>query len=200
MIKAILFDMDGVLVNSLEAWFKLFNKALKHFGKEEFTWQQFLDKVWGGPIERDAKKFFGKSVDKIKEFYFNNFDEFEKNLKLFPKTKETLAELKNKKLKLGVVTNTPKKQASKLLEELNLTNYFDVIVGGDEVEHGKPAPDMILLACKKLKIKPEDSVYVGDSDTDMIAGKKAKCLTIGFKIDGDKRIDDLTELLEMRLT
>ena len=66
--------MDGVLIDSLEAWFELFNKALKYFGKEEFIWKQFLDKVWGGPIERDAEEFFGKSVDELKKFYFDNFD------------------------------------------------------------------------------------------------------------------------------
>lgn len=196
MIQAILFDLDGVLVDSLEAWFKLFNKTLKHFGREEFTWQQFMQKVWGGPIERDAKEFFGTSVEDIKKFYFDNFDYFKENLKPFPNAKETLTKLKNKNLKLGLVTNTPRKQAIKLLEHLNLQSYFDVVVGGDEVEHGKPAPDMILLACKKLKIKPEDSTYVGDSNADMIAGKKAKCFTIGFKTDGDKRIDDLRELEE----
>ncbi len=197
MVKAILFDMDGVLVDSIESWFRLFNKALKYFGRKEFTWQQFLDEVWGGPIERDAKKFFGKTVDEVKKFYFDNFNSFKRNLKLFPNTEETLTKLKNKKLKLGIVTNTPKKQANKLLNYLKLEKYFDVVVGGDEVKNGKPAPDLILLACKRLKIKPKDSIYVGDANVDIIAGKKAKCFTVGFKIDGDKKINNLKELIKV---
>lgn len=194
MIKAVLFDMDGVLVDSIEAWFRLFNKTLKHFGKEEFAREKFLNKVWGGPIERDAEEFFGKPLEDVKKFYFDNFDSFKENLRLFPNTKETLTILKNKKLKLGLVTNTPKKQAYKLINHLKLKEYFDVVVGGDEVEHGKPDPDMILLACRILGVKPRDSIYVGDTNVDIIAGKKAGCFTIGFKIDGDDRIDDLSEI------
>lgn len=194
MIKAVLFDMDGVLVDSIEAWFRLFNKTLKYFGKEEFAREKFLNKVWGGPIERDAEEFFGKPLEDVKEFYFDNFDSFKENLRLFPNTKETLTGLKNKKLKLGLVTNTPKNQAYKLINHLKLKDYFDVVIGGDEVEHGKPAPDMILLACRRLGIKPRDSIYVGDTNVDIIAGKKAGCFTIGFKIDGDERIDDLREI------
>ena len=196
MIKAVLFDMDGVLVDSIEAWFELFNKTLKHFGKEEFTWEKFMERVWGGPIERDAEEFFGTSVDNVIRFYFDNFDSFKENLKLFPNVKEVLDELKNKNLKIGLVTNTPKRQVHKLVDHLSLREYFDVIIGGDEVEHGKPAPDMIFLACKELGIKPEDSIYIGDVDADVIAGKKAGCLTIGLKIDGDDRIEDLKELEE----
>ena len=189
--------MDGVLVDSMEAWFKLFNKTLKHFGKEEFSMDEFLDKVWGGPIERDADDFFGKPVKDVIKFYFDNFDFFKENMKLFPDVKEVLNELKDKKLKLGIVTNTPKKQVDKLVEHLELRDYFDVIVGGDEAEHGKPSPDIILLACERLGIEVKDAVYVGDADADIIAGREAGCFTIGVKIDGDKRIEELKELLEI---
>jgi pyrophosphatase PpaX len=191
MIKAVLFDMDGVLVDSIGAWFKLFNKTLKHFGKEEMTMNGFLDKVWGGPIEKDAEEFFGKSIDEIKKFYFDNF---KKNLKLFPHARETLKELRNKGLKLGLVTNTPIKQTYKLLEDLKLREYFDVVVGGDEVRNGKPAPDIILEACKRLKIEPKDALMIGDTPMDMMSCKNAGCFFVGFKTDGDERIDDLNEL------
>jgi len=195
MVKAVLFDMDGVLVDSLDAWFKLFNRTLKHFGKDEFTWEHFMDKVWGGPIERDAEEFFGRSVEEIISFYYDNFDFFKKNLKLFPHTKETLKELKNSGLKLGLVTNTPRKQADKLLAYLKLKEYFDVIVGGDEVKNGKPAPDIVLEACKRLDVDVKDVLLVGDTEMDILSGRNAGCVSIGFKMDGDERIDDLLELI-----
>ncbi len=197
MIKAVLFDLDGVLVDSLEAWFKLFNKTLKHFGREEFTFERFMENVWGGPIERDAEEFFGKPLDEVKAYYFDNFDEFKKDLKLFPNTKQILTKLKNKNLKLGLVTNTPKKQTYKLLDYLKLREYFDAVVCGDEVRNGKPAPDMILEACKRLDVKPNDAVIVGDTPADVLSCKNAGCLSIGFKVDGDKKIDDLKELVEL---
>ncbi|MBW2975576.1 HAD family phosphatase [Candidatus Woesearchaeota archaeon] len=198
MIKAVIFDLDGVLVDSLEAWFRLFNKALRHFGKEEITLHTFKSRIWGGNIEGDAKEFFGRPVEDIKKIYFDGFDEFKKGVRLFPDTKNVLTKLKNKGLKVGLATNTPCKQAHKLLDYLSLKDDFDVILGGDEVEHGKPAPDIIILACKRLGIKIKESAYVGDSNADMAAGRKAGCLTIGFRIDGDKRIEDLGELLEMQ--
>lgn len=194
MIKAVLFDMDGVLVDSIEAWFRLFNRTLKHFGKEEFEWEAFLNKVWGGPIERDAEEFFGKPLEDVKKFYFDNFDEFKKNLKLFPNAREILIKLKDKNLKLGLVTNTPQKQANKLIEYLKLGKYFDAVVGGDEVEHGKPAPDMILKACERLGVNPKETAVVGDTIMDMMSCKAAGCLPIGFKIDGIERVDDLIDV------
>lgn len=189
--------MDGVLVNSIEAWFKLFNKALKYFGKQEMTWQQFLDKVWGGPIERDAEEFFSISVDELKEFYFDNFNDFKKDFKIFPDAKEVLTKLKDRNLKLGLVTNTPKEQTNSLVDKLGLREYFDTIVGGDETEKGKPAPDMILEACKRLNVKPEETVMIGDTPSDMLSCKNAGCSSIGLKVDGDKKINDLKELLEL---
>lgn len=197
MAEAFIFDLDGVLVDSLEAWFKLFNRTLRYFGKEDIGKQRFIEKVWGGPIERDAEEFFEQPVEKIKSFYFSNFDIFKKNLRLFPETKEVLSLLKSKGLKLGLATNTPKKQALSLLEYLKLNAYFDAVAAGDEVNHGKPDPEMILLVCRKIKVKPKDSIYVGDSKADMLAGKAAGCMTIGFKREGDKMIGNLKELLDI---
>ena len=196
-IKAILFDMDGVLVDSVDAWFKLFNITLKYFGKKEMTKKEFLSKVWGGPIERDARVYFGKTVDEVKKFYFDNFDEFKKNLKLFLDTKETLSELRKKGLKLGLVTNTPKGQAYALIDYVGLRKYFDKIVCGDEVEHGKPEPDLLIECCKRLKTGIKDIIFVGDAKVDKEAARKAGSYFVGFKIDGDKRISGLKELLEM---
>lgn len=197
MVKAILFDLDGVLVDSIEAWFKLFNESLKHFRKKEFTWKKFLDKVWGGPIERDAKEFFGRPVEDIRKFYFDNFNEFKRNVKLFPNAIEVLKELRKRNLKIGLVTNTPRKQANKLLEHLKLAEYFDAIVGGDEVKNGKPAPDMIFEASKRMGINPIEAVLIGDTTKDIQSCKNAGCLSIGFRIDGDKRINNLKELMEV---
>jgi len=197
--KAVLFDMDGVIVDSFEAWFKLFNLARKHFGEKEITKEVFTNDVWGGPIERDAKIYFGeRSVKEISRFYFDNFEKFYEDMKLFPNAVFVLEELRKKGKKIGLVTNTPKKQTYSLLEHLNLKKYFDAIVCGDEVNRGKPEPDMMILVSERLNVNPEDSVLIGDTKLDMVAGKKAKCYTVGFKInDGDKRIDNLKELLDI---
>jgi len=61
----------------------------------------------------------------------------------------------------------------------------------DDVKRRKPAPDMILKACKILKVKPKNTILVGDTKNDMIAGKRAGCITVGYKMMGDYRIDKL---------
>ncbi len=197
-MKAVLFDMDGVLVDSVDAWFKLFNTALNYFNRKKMTKKKFLSKVWGGPIERDAKVYFGKTVDEVKKFYFDNFNSFKINLRLFPGTKEALNGLKEKGLKLGLVTNTPKEQAYALIDYLGLRKYFDEIVCGDEVEHGKPEPDLLIECCKRLKIRMKDIIFVGDAKVDKEAARKAGSYFVGFKINGDKKIDNLRELLETK--
>jgi len=197
MIKAVLFDMDGVLVDSVQAWFKIFNKALKRYGKKEFTFQQFLNKVWGGPIERDAKEYFQIPLEELKGFYFSNFDSIKKEFKLFPNTTDVLKKLKSKEFRLALVTNTPKDQACRLISYLKIIRYFDVVVGGDEVKNGKPSPDIVVEACRRLNVDPNEAVMVGDTGADILSCKNAGCTSIGFKIKGDKRIDDLKELLKV---
>ena len=73
--------------------------------------------------------------------------------------------------------------------------YFDAIICGDEVDHGKPDPEMMLKACKRLGVETKSAVLVGDTSADITAGKKAGCFVLGLKIgDGDKRVESLGEV------
>jgi pyrophosphatase PpaX len=95
-----------------------------------------------------------------------------------------------------LVTNTPKKNVHRILEYFHLSNYFDVIVTGDDVKRGKPDAEIVLEACEKLKTKPENAILVGDTETDFMAGKSAGCsvIGVGVKSAGDERIENLYEL------
>ena len=64
----------------------------------------------------------------------------------------------------------------------------------DDVKRRKPAPDMILKACKMLKVKPKNTILVGDTINDMIAGKRAGCVTMGYKIKGDYTVNNLRKI------
>jgi phosphoglycolate phosphatase len=88
--------------------------------------------------------------------------------------RKTLEALKGKGFKIALATTDSHKRAEESLNELGLTAFFDAVLGDDDVEHGKPAPDMILKACKLTRCLPKNAVMVGDSRSDMLMGKNAK--------------------------
>ena len=194
-IKAVLFDLDGVLIDSLDAWYYVFNNTLKHFGLETLSKKEFI-RDFGAPIEHDMKKYFkGKTIEDVKHIYIINFKKGLKYVKLFPQSIEVLQNLKRQKIKLGLITNSTKVIVSTILKRFKLKRYFKVIITMDDVKRRKPAPDMIIKAYKMLKVNPKNVVLVGDSINDIIAGRMAKVLTIGFRINADCRINDLKEII-----
>jgi len=193
-VKAVLFDMDGVLVDSYEAWFNVFNKSLGQFGHKSASKIEFK-KIFGSPIEEDLKKYFkGRTMKEVKDSYNKNFGKYVRYVKIFPDTLKTLKRLKKQKLKLALITNSPRYITNLILIHFKIKRYFDAIVTMEDVKHSKPAPDLVIKACRRLKLKPGDAILVGDTKYDMIAGKRAGCVTVGYRIKGDFRIDKTNEV------
>ena len=197
-IKAVLFDLDGVLIDSHDAWFKVFNYTREKFKLPKVTVEEFDKNTWGGSIDADAKKYFKNiEAEKIAKIYYNKLSEFKKDIKINPYAHYVLKNIKDKNLKIGLVTNNYKKPTLGILDFHGIKRFFDVVIGSNEVENGKPAPDAILKACKKLKIAPEEALYIGDTKNDINAGKNAGSFTIGYKIDGDLKIDNIKDILKL---
>jgi HAD superfamily hydrolase (TIGR01509 family) len=193
--KAVIFDMDGVIIDSLESWLEVFNSTRQHYKLPKITKKEFVEKIWGGSIQNDIQLYFkGKSIEEISNRYFSNIGKFKSGTKLNPHVKETLEKLKSKDIKLALVTNTYKKAASEILSHHQIRHFFDAIVGGDEVRHGKPQPDSLLEACKRLNIAPQEAILVGDTINDKRAAKNASMFFVGYKTDGDFKIADLRDL------
>jgi len=117
---------------------------------------------------------------------------------LFEGVAEALRALKKAGLRLGIATNGSGVAARGLMAVHGLEGLFEVFVGADMVETGKPDPEMILLSCKMAGIPPSKTVYVGDSPADMMAGRSAGCKTViavNHLEDGEltKRADIVTE-------
>jgi len=193
-VKAILFDMDGVLVDSINAWRHVFNDALKHFGFKKIAKKDFI-KDFGAPIEHDVKKYFkGKTIKEVENVYNMNFRKRRKYVKLFPESISTLKQLKKYQIKIGLITNSTRFITSTILTHFKIKKYFKVLVTMDDVKRRKPAPDMILKACKMLKVKSENTILIGDTKNDILAGKRANCITAGYKVNGDNRIGNLNSI------
>ena len=188
-VKAVLFDLDGVLMDSVDAWHRTYNGIIEHFNSKPMPKKDFR-RIFGNTIEKNVRTIAdipAKEANMLAVKYFR------KNIghaRIFPETKSVLKKI-SRKTRIALITNTPKKILKLVLIHYKIARYFNAIVTIDDVKRGKPAPDMALKACKLLKIKPENAILVGDTKNDMLAGKRAGCVTVGYKINGDYKIKRL---------
>ena len=178
MLSAVIFDLDGVLADSETGWSQIDAKLLADYG---VTYRGEHHQNVVGVSYRLAvefyKKAFGLSVtteemmrrrgEIAAEFFANRID-------LFPKVKEVLEDLREMKLHLAVATSSVSASARPFLDRHQLTGFFEVVVTGEEVEHGKPAPDIYLCAAEKLGIPAQTCLVVEDALPGVAAAKSAK--------------------------
>jgi len=208
-IKAILFDKDGVLIDSIDTCFSAFNETLRYYSENELTKEDYIRECWGKKAEVNLAKIF-KDVpederNRIVKHYIERRMELNFHTRLYPNVIPVLEALSGR-YSLGVITNTLKEMAIKILNHFNIYGYFDVVVSGDE-GRPKPAPDLILKACKIICVQPEASYFVGDTMADVQAGKAAGCKTIILSTSIQREeleefdeiivIDDLIEILKI---
>ncbi len=189
-IEAIVFDVDGVLLDSFESWFTSFNITLKEFGIEPVSRETYREIFWGPSVEDDLKRYnLGKDAV---EAALRNQRDCVHLMKIHDHVYETLYALKD--FKLGVATNTPRINLDKTFNYFYLYKYFDVVICLDDVKRPKPYPDILLKASEILKVDVKNMLYVGDTESDMAAAKAAGCQFIGIKI-GDKKVNGIKDLL-----
>lgn len=178
--SAIIFDLDGTLVNSVPPAIKSFLKLLQVRNMEtDININPFL----GSPtirILKFMKKEYGlkgnlKDLRNERRRYF--FEMIKSKKLLFPGVENTLKNL-NKKHKIAVATGSSYGTMSQILPK-KVMELFDIVVTIDDVKEGKPDPEQLLLVCKKLKIKSKECLMVGDSIFDQIAAKRAGMDSIG---------------------
>jgi len=191
--KAILFDMDGVLIDSFDIWWKSLNVALKAYNYDEVSKEEFENVYWGHGLRDNIKRMgFSKEIgDYCNSVYFKHINE----IKIFSDAKATLQELE--KYKKSIITNTPKNITKKILKRFEIEGYFNHIITSDDVVKEKPDPEIIYKACEKLDVNPKEVVLIGDTKNDILAGKAAGCTIIGVRIKGDYLVNSLTELLDI---
>jgi HAD superfamily hydrolase (TIGR01509 family) len=177
MLSAIIFDLDGVLADSEPWWSEIDAELLAEYGE---TYRGEYHRNVVGVSYRIAvefyKKAFGLSVatDEMMRRRGEIATEFFANrVGLFSNVKEVLEELRQMKLHLAVATSSVSASARPFLDRHQLTGFFDVIVTGEEVERGKPAPDIYLCAAKKLGIPADACLVIEDALPGIAAAKAA---------------------------
>jgi len=191
--SAILFDMDGVLVDSLDAWWQSLNSSLKTFNYKEVTRDEFIKKYWGHDLYDNMTNM--NIPLKVGRFCNTVYGQHVDEVKIYSETKDTLEKLKD--YKKSVITNTPKDCAVQILKKLKINSYFDLILTSDDVKMAKPSPEIVLKSCKLLNVKPEDVVLIGDTTSDVKAGTAAGCKVIGIKVDADFTVDNISGILSL---
>lgn len=191
--KAILFDMDGVLVDSFNVWWKSLNLTLKAFDYNEVSKEEFSRIYWGHGLRDNVKRMgFDDEVGRhCNIIYSQHIDD----IIIYKDTISTLKKLK--KYKKAVITNTPTDLAKKILKKFNIEYFFNHIITSDDVINEKPHPEIVIKACERLNVHPNTAILIGDTKSDIIAGKAAGCIVIGIRIDGEYRIKSLSELTQI---
>ena len=194
-ISAIIFDLDGVLVDSWEAWYSLVNFTLDHYGKGSLTREQFQS-IWGQGMEADREMFFPDiTVEELKTFYDEHFLRFVEKVTCFEDTRPVLKALLDRRVVTALASNSPRRVVDAVLDAHELTSLFRFTVASDEVARSKPAPDMIDELRVHLCLDRSRIAFVGDSRYDLEAAAAAGVLFIGYERDGDLRINRLGDLL-----
>lgn len=178
MVSGIIFDMDGVLIDSERQSNEGWLWAAGQLGVDMPMWLidsfkgapaelccKFFDDYYKGVIDYwEAKELRTQHVYKIRET---------EGIPVKKGVKDIFEYIRNNGLKCAVATSTRRESAEKTLHEIGVWDYFDAVVYGDEVEHGKPEPDIFLRAAKAIGVNPSEAVVVEDSINGIKAGYAA---------------------------
>ena len=196
-VAAVIFDLDGTLIDSIDIYFSIVEKTLERLNlpgvsrsrilaaaeSEDFKWElvlppdvlsrkeKIIDEAWA-VINEIAPQMFADKLDLIQG------------------AGGIVEKLSSNGLKIGLVTSTQRKYlATKMqpLKNIGVDTLFEVIITSDDVEKRKPAPDPLIACAKQLDLKPGKCVYVGDTATDIKAGKSAGMETVGVLTGFDDR-------------
>jgi len=177
MIKGVVFDMDGVLVDTEALHFAAIRMALEKYDVKSS--REDMLKLAGTNYPAFISKLVqksGKSLDvaPIVKDAWDNFNAAIDSVQTMPGSEKLLDEVMNK-LKITVASGCAKDLVLRILEKADLINFFNKvdIVGIDEVKNPKPAPDVYLLAVKKLGLNPNECVAIEDTSSGMTAAKDA---------------------------
>ena len=188
---AVLFDMDGVLVDSYEQWFRLMNAAASAFDAPQIE-RSFFERIFGQGLAEDAL-LFGRSVEDVEGFFDAHFADYLDCVRLNPQAPSVLAALDRARIPTALITNTPSDLARAVMDSVGLS--IAVVVGGTDVAKSKPAPDMVTSACSRLQVEAAEVLVVGDSRYDREAASAAGARFAGLGIAGDIELDTLDDVL-----
>ena len=188
-MKAIIFDMDGVISDTQKFHAQVESQLLHEVGIA-MTPDEITEKYAGVNDDVMFAELFKKnkinniSIENIKKRKWDLMTKIIKgNILPIPHATRLIQELSTSGFFLAIASSSPKLFIQKVLKELALEKYFPVVASSEEVEHGKPNPEIFLLASKRLHIDPKECVVIEDGKSGMVGAKKAGMKCIGLVSD-----------------
>ncbi|MBI5037607.1 MAG: HAD family phosphatase [Candidatus Kerfeldbacteria bacterium] len=190
MIEAIIFDMDGVVIDSEDLWAEAYRRQLAKRGLEVPTsasYRRFVNTHYRGRNQRHAimmmQRFYGITDpyhllyrERVK-FLLSIFDE---QLKLIPGIRGLLAKV-SRRFPLALASSSPHPVIAYVLKRYQLKKYFSAVVSGDDFRHSKPSPEIFLTTARKLHTPPERCLVIEDTLSGVVAAHRARMRCIGLK-------------------
>ena len=170
MIKAIIFDMDGVLIEAKDWHYEALNRALKLFGYQISRYEHLTSydglptskKLQMLSVERGLPIGLHSFINEMKQLY--TMEIVHSKCKPRFNHEYALSSLKSRGYKLAVASNSIRNTIDVMMEKANLNRYLDLIVSAEDVKNPKPAPEIYVLAMRSLGLNPENCLIVEDNE------------------------------------
>lgn len=182
-MKAIIFDMDGVIIDSEPVHFQLEKEMLEELGGT-MTKEEYVNSV--GITDYDTwnihkEKFNLKpSVEELIEMKKERFIENIHRINLVDNFQSFILDLYDKGYIMGLASSNNKKAVDSIIKNFNLDKYLEFVISGEEVVNGKPDPEIFLTAAKKMNVKPNECLVIEDAANGVAAAKAAGMKCIGL--------------------
>ncbi len=196
--KALLFDLDGTLLDTAPDFITAINKQLKRHGRNPLVGDAIRTSVTHGSIgiiesvyniKQDHPEF-EPLKEEFLQLYLDNISE---KTGLFDGLRQVLDSCKERNIPWGIVTNKPLKYTAPLMADLGLDKQSATTICPDHVANPKPDPEALILACSQINIAPKNCIYIGDHVRDIQAGKSAGMSTIAAQWGYIEEFEDVTQ-------
>jgi len=184
MLRAVLWDLDGTLVDSAESHFESWVDALRAEGRTitrdqfEATFGQRNDRILEGWLGRDATPDLARRIAEAKETAYRRFVR-ERRPDALPGASDWLAQMHTLGWKQAIASSAPRLNVEVVLDVLGWSGYFDAIVAAEDVRAGKPDPEVFLTAAVRLGVPPAQCIVVEDAAAGIEAARRGGMRSIG---------------------
>ncbi len=211
-IKAVLFDLDGTLIDTEKYYQIVWPKAVAHFGYEMTKEQALQLRSLGRPFAPERfKSWYGEEFDyaEVRAYRKKLFEEVIANegLHLKPGAEDILKWLKERGILISTATATDEERTTRYLKKVGLLNYFDKICCATQVKEGKPSPDLYIYAAEQVGVPKENCIAVEDAPNGVRSAHAAVIPTVYIPDTNDDdaeveglyfcKLDSLTELKKL---